>query len=313
MRFIPTTQMQAGNLCIEATTTPGVISGSFTSGSETWAYYEFGSGSDNLTTEDYQFTITRGFTNRARVIVIGGGGGGGWDGTGTYGGGGGGGAGGVIVNNNVTLSRNIYSIKKGKGGDPADADHPSSPTYNGGNGVFSELNGGIYVLANVIKAEGGGGGFGTGTNDGDGGESGNGFAGGQDNALGTAGGGGATGVGGDAFLSGGGNNQGGDGGAGITIDLGYHSPVIGDESIGGDPLNTISVGGGGGGVSTNSGQATDGGGDGARTTGAGDSGERHHGGGGGGGANFAYTPPNGIGCSGGDGYVIILFPTGSCP
>lgn len=313
MRFTPSTQMQTGDLCIEATATAGVISGSYTSGSETWAYYEFGSGSDNLTTEDYQFEITKGYTNRARIIVIGGGGGGGWDGTGTYGTGGGGGAGGVVINNNAVLSPNIYSIKKGKGGDSADADHPTNPTFNGGSGVFSEVNGGIYVLANVIKAEGGEGGFGTGTNDGDGGESGNGFAGGQDNARGTAGGGGATGVGGDAFQSGGGNDQGGNGGPGITIDIGYHSPVIGDESIGGDPLNTISVGGGGGGVSTNEGIATDGGGNGGRTTGVGESGERHHGGGGGGAAANAASPPNQIGTQGGDGYVIILFPTGSCP
>ena len=72
MRFIPSTHMQTGG-CMEATANGGV-SGSFTSGSEGWAYHEF-TCADVNTTETFQFTVTKGFTNRARLVVIGGGGG----------------------------------------------------------------------------------------------------------------------------------------------------------------------------------------------------------------------------------------------
>lgn len=306
MRFIPTTFMQSGG-CVEATASNGVISGSFISGSETWMYYEFGSGSSLQTNQSYQFEITKGYTSRGRIIVIGGGGGGGWDGLSTYGiRGGGGGGGAVVVNNQSILYPTIYSVTKGRGGAPADADNPSAPTYNGGDGGFSQVNGGVYTLSNVIKANGGDGGYGdpnVGSTYGDGGDSGNGFLGGQYTALGSGGGAGSTQNGGSAYNDSG-TNRGGSGGSGSLVELGYTSPTFG--------TSTLQVGGGGGGISARGGFGTYGGGDGSGNTTTADDGVRFTGGGGGGGADFPYTPPGGIGTEGGDGYVIIMFPTGSC-
>lgn len=302
MRFIPSTFMQSGE-CVQAIASNGVISGSFTSGSETWMYYEFGSGSLPGTNQDYQFEITKGYTTRARVIVIGGGGGGGWDGQGTYGiRGGGGGGGNVIQNNRAILYPTIYSVTKGKGGDAPDADNPSAPTYNGGTGGNSRVLGGVQP----ITATGGQGGFGnpnTLATSGDGGDSGAGFIGAQYNNFGSGGGAGSTQNGFQATVESG-NNTGGNGGAGTTVELGYTSPVFATSSI--------QVGGGGGGGSTRRGTGVYGGGDGFRSNGPGSDGNRFTGGGGGGGAEFAYIPPAGIGTTGGDGYVIIMFPTGSC-
>ena len=307
MRFIPTTFMQSGEFCVKAEVSgTNIASGSFVSGSETWLYYEFGSGSLRTATETFQLEITQGYTTRARFIVIGGGGGGGWNGLGTYGTrGGGGGAGDVKVVNNGVLYPGIYSIQKGRGGTYADADNPTTPTYNGGTGAFSEINGGVYVLTETIKANGGEGGFGdesdTGTR-GDGGDSGAGYLGGQNNSDGSGGGAGATEDGFQATNPG--TPKGGEGGDGVVINLPYTSPTFNST--------LLSVGGGGGGTSADGGVGVRGGGDGSGTTNAGDSGDRYTGGGGGGGADFAYTPPNGQGTQGGDGVVIVMFPTGSC-
>lgn len=305
MRFIPLTFMQSGDFCVEATASNGVISGSFTSGSETYNYYEFGSGSSRDSNQSYQFEITSGYTNRARLIVIGGGGGGGWDGLFSYGNkGGGGGAGAVLVNNEGTLYPATYSITKGRGGDFADADAPSNPTFDGGNGGYSQIDGGAYTLSDKIRANGGEGGFGDSSNPGTyghGGDSGQPFNGAADNANGSGGGGGAASDGFQAAS----DTTGGLGGTGKSIVLGYTSPTLG--------VSTIQVGGGGVGIGgTKQGLGQYGGGTGADNNSPADSGDRHTGGGGGGGADFPYTPPNGQGTQGGDGLVIIMFPTGSC-
>lgn len=288
--------MQAGG-CMEATANGGV-SGSFVSGSETYVYHEFTSSAVN-TTETFQFIVTKGFTNRARLVVIGGGGGGGWDGTGNLGNGGGGG-GAVVVNKTGQLFQGTYSIQVGAGGAPPDADHPTTPTYNGGTGDYSEILGGPYIGTSRLRANPGEGGYGDVADPSylHGGDSGNGNTGGTNS--GNYGGGGA------GFTSNGVNGvnlKAGNGGTGTTVTLPYTSPSWSTTSKG--------VGGGGGAAidgrsSTEQGYGNDGGG------GFSGDGDRYSGGGGGGGRDFPATPPAGIGCSGGDGIVIIYYPTGSC-
>ena len=297
--------MQTGG-CMEATANGGV-SGSFTSGSEEWVYHEFTCAAVT-SSETFQFTVTKGFTDRARFVVIGGGGGGGWDGQGTYGIRGGGGGGAAVINRTGQLFQGTYSIQVGAGGEPADADNanPALRTFNGGDGDYSEILGGPYTGTDRLKSLGGEGGFGDSSvpaTYGDGGDSGTGFLGGQYNANGSGGGAGATSNGGVAFFNGS-DNQGGAGGTGKTISLGYTSPTFG--------TSTISVGGGGGGIGYDPGVGTDGGGQSAGAFSTADDGGRHTGGGGGGGEDFAATPPAGIGTTGGDGIVIIYYPTGSC-
>jgi len=298
MRFIPTTHMQSGE-CMEVTANGGV-SGSFTSGSEGWAYHEFACADVN-TTETFQLTVTKGFTNRARLVVIGGGGGGGWDGTGNLGNGGGGG-GAAVINRTGQLFQGTYSIQVGAGGAPPDADNVSPPlrTYNGGNGDYSEILGGPYTGTDRLKSLGGKGGYGAVADPLylHGGDSATGFTGGTNSGLWAGGGGGFTSNGSNGV-----SNKAGNGGTGTTVTLPYTSPSWLTTSKG--------VGGGGGaardGVSSiEQGYGQDGGG------GFSGDGDRYSGGGGGGGRDFPATPPGGIGCSGGDGIVIIYYPTGSC-
>lgn len=299
MRFIPTTHMQSGDVCV-AVNSNGGVSGSFTSGSETWNYHEY-SSSARTVNDTFQFELTKGFTRRMRVILIGGGGAGGNNGTGgVYNSGGGGGAGAVNIFNDVqTFAGNLYTITVGRGGERPDPGH-TTPTYNGGDGGYSRFTDNNLIL----NADGGDGGHGNSTPflDTDGGDSGNNFTGGSDATVNRGGGGaGSTANGGNADGS---LNEGGDGGAGQTINLPYTSPTFGTANI--------NVGGGGGGGiigSTIEGTATDGGGRGAADTNTSDSGDRYTGGGGGGGDENASQT---YGSYGGDGCVIILYPTGSC-
>ena len=299
MRFIPTTHMASGDPCV-AINSNGGVSGSFTSGSETWNYHEY-TNSNRLNNDTFQFELTKGFTNRMRVILIGGGGGGGNTGTGgTYGAGGGGGAGAVNIFNDVkTYKGSLYTITVGQGGDRPD---PGSvtPTYNGGDGGYSRFTDNLLIL----NADGGDGGHGNSTPflDSDGGDSGNNFTGGSD--AGTTRGGGGAGSTTNGVNASSADNRGGNGGTGQTINLPYTSPTFGTSNI--------SVGGGGGGGiagSTLEGTATNGGGRGCSDTNTSDSGDRHTGAGGGGGDNNASQT---YGSYGGDGCVIILYPTGSC-
>lgn len=304
MRFIPATHMGSGEVCVESTANGGV-SGSFLSGSETYNFHEFTS-SNNITTTGFQFQITNGFTQRARIIVVAGGGAGGETGTGgTYHSGGGGGGGQVLDIKNVNLFPNqIYQIQVGKGGDAAVPADPVTPTYNGGDGDSSRF----YFGDLDITAQGGEGGYGEGLQIGDGGDSGAGFTGGNGNSNDGGGGAGNTANGQNPPSS----NHAGDGGAGTTLVLGYTSPAFG--------ASTVGVGGGGGGAtkfgSTNSdrGFGTDGGGNGSYTNDRSDDGSRHTGGGGGGGEHVTRVspPPYSEGSEGGDGIVIVMYPTGSC-
>jgi len=305
MRFIPITHMQSGQ-CMEATSNGGV-SGSFTSGSETYVYHEFTSPAVN-TSGSFQFTVTKGFTNRARLVVIGGGGGGGWDGTLNAGRGGGGG-GASVINQVGQLYQGTYSIMVGQGGDPADADNvtPVLRTYNGGDGGFSEILGGPYTGTDRLKSLGGEGGYGDATDSGTylfGGDSANGNSGGSRGGSVYAGGGGGFTTAGSNGIDGASENYTGNGGLGTTINLPYTSPSWGAASKG--------VGGGGAGYTESTGESitqgsgSDGGGSGTVD------GERYSGGGGGGARDFPATPPAGEGTTGGDGIVIIYYPTGSC-
>lgn len=303
MRFIPTTHMQAGG-CVVATSNGGV-SGSFTSGSETFVYHEFTSSAVN-SDATFLFTVSEGFTNRARFILVGGGGAGGWDGQLATGRGGGGG-GGSVIDRTGQLYAGTYQLRVGKGGDPADADHPLNPTYNGGDGGFTEVRDGPYAVPNLLRANGGEGGYGDSTDTGTylhGGDSGNGNSGGSRGGGIYAGGGGGFTSAGSNGIDGAAQNYTGNGGTGTTITLPYNSSAWNGTSKG--------VGGGGAGYTESTGESitqgtgSDGGGDGT------DDGERYTGGGGGGAKDFAATPPAGIGCSGGDGILIIYYPTGSC-
>ena len=308
MRFIPTTFMQSGD-CVKAYSN-GSISGSFVSGSEIYEYHEWRL-SDRNVSETFQLNVVEGFTNHARAIVIAGGGGGGWDGTLNSGRGGGGGAGQVFDIHNLVLYPTAvpYQLRVGHGGLPADADNsnPALRTYNGGDGDYTEILGGIYVTDSKIRALGGAGGYGDASQTGTylhGGDSGNGFTGGVNDGLYAAGGAGISGDGGDG-IDGASQNYTGDGGAGITINLPYTSPTWGDTTQG-------DIGGGGAGFTESTGEsitqgtATDGGGDGT------DDGERHTGGGGGGARDFFAIPPAGEGTQGGDGFLIIYYPITNC-
>jgi len=293
--------------CIIATANGGV-SGSFTSGSRTFKYHEF-SLSNRDVSETFQLNIEKGYTRDARVLLIAGGGGGGWDGTGTYGKGGGGGAGQVIDRHDITLYPNTYSLRVGHGGLPADADNtnPANRTFNGGNGDYTELLGGIYTSDNKIRALGGEGGYGDSNDFGNylhGGDSGNGFTGGLNDGNFLAGGGAGNTSNGEDGDDGPSTDKGGDGGSGLTITLPYTS-IIWSSS-------TKDVGGGGGGsawLDDVRGVGQDGGGDSAREdTQTADDGERYTGGGGGGGRESA----SGDGTQGGDGILIIYYPITDC-
>ena len=303
MRFIPATHMGSGEVCVESTANGGV-SGSFLSGSETYNFHEFTSSNNNTTT-GFQFEITNGFTQRARIIVVAGGGAGGETGAGgTYHSGGGGGGGQVLDIKNVNLFPNqIYQIQVGKGGDAAIPNRPVNPIYNGGDGDSSRF----YFGDLDITAQGGEGGYGTGLVVGDGGDSGAGFTGGNGNSNDGAGGAGNTANGQNPPRS----QEGGDGGNGTTLVLGYTSPAFG--------ASTVGVGGGGGGGSTfantsDRGIGADGGGDGSHLSNQSEDGDRHTGGGGGGGQSVTRPspPPYSEGSEGGDGIVIVMYPTGSC-
>lgn len=305
MRFIPTTHMQSGNPCV-ASIANGGVSGSFTSASVTYNYHEFTS-SDVGTTESYTFEITKGFTKQARVIVVGGGGSGGA--TSAFLGGAGGG-GNVLDETNVQLEQNYtYQIQVGKGGDAAfpGKSFPNA-TQNGANGDSSRFFVGTLINLTAQYGEGGNGNS-TPTTNTNGGDSGGGFLGGDDNGINFGGGGaGATQDGEDA--GDGGTNTAGDGGDGVTLNLGYTSPTFGTSTIG--------VGGGGGGATTgtafDTGIGADGGGNGAFNAQAqAQDGDRHTGGGGGGGLERDLPDPeDDRGSIGGDGIVIVIYPTGSC-
>lgn len=300
MRFIPSTHMQAGG-CMSATANGGV-SGSFVSGSQTYVYHEFKLSNRNVS-ETFLFTVEKGFTTRARFILIGGGGGGGFNGAGSYGLGGGGG-GSDVIDYTGQLYTGDYQLRVGHGGLPAEPDDPITPTYNGGDGDYTEVLGGPYVSTARLRAVGGDGGYGdnsVGSTYLHGGDSGNGNTGGSN--FGNNAGGGA------GFSSNGVNGtsaRAGNGGTGTTITLPYSSPGWGGTSE--------AVGGGGGGSADSGdiqGTGTDGGGNGGRIdTGTGQDGTRYTGGGGGGSANFASVPRDGT--QGGDGILIIYYPTGSC-
>lgn len=301
MRFTPSTFLGSQGECVIAHAN-GSVSGSFTSGSRDFIYHEF-KLSDVHTSQGFQLIVERGYTRDARVIIIGGGGAGGWDGTLNYGRGGGGGGGNVLDFHNIFLSPNTYNIYVGHGGLPADADNPSTPTYNGGNGDFSRFWGPSIDL----QANGGDGGFGNAGDTGTylhGGDSGNGFIGGtRGGAIYAGGGAGCTSDGGNG-IDGASNNYTGDGGFGKTITLPYTSPSWSS--------NVKGTGGGGAGYTESTGetiiqgQGNDGGG------GPTADGQRYTGGGGGGGKEFAATPPAGIGTSGGDGFIIVYYPVSDC-
>ncbi len=299
--------MQSGNPCV-ASIANGGVSGSFTSASVTYNYHEFTS-SDVGTTESYTFEITKGFTKQARVIVIGGGGAGGNTGAGgTYYGGGGGGGAAVLDETNVQLYPNYtYQIQVGKGGDATQPANPIAPhpTRNGGDGDSSRFFVGTLI---DLTAQGGDGGFGEGLQVGDGGDSGTNFTGGNGNSNLGGGGAGTTANGQDPP---GPTTEAGDGGAGTTLVLGYGSPALGGSTVG--------VGGGGGGATKfgntgDRGNGVDGGGFGASSSNTSRDGTRHTGGGGGGGESVTRPspPPYSEGSEGGDGIVIVMYPTGSC-
>lgn len=304
MRFIPATFMQSGE-CVKAYSN-GSASGSFVSGSDVFYYHEWKLSNRDVS-ETFELEVLSGFTSKARAVLIAGGGGGGWDGQYNSGAGGGGGAGQVIDRHNIILYPTSvpYQIRVGHGGLPADADNPNPTfrTYNGGDGDYTEILGGVLN----IRAEGGDGGYGIGNTPSslnyDGGNSGNGFLGGVSAGRYGGGGGGATSDGGPG-QDGPSQNYTGDGGTGIIINLPYNSPTWGDTSKG--------VGGGGAGYaedigeSITNGTAVDGGGAGTVD------GERYTGGGGGGGRDFPATPPAGIGTEGGDGVLIIYYPITNC-
>lgn len=309
MRFIPTTFMQSGD-CVKAYSN-GSASGSFTSGSDVFQYHEW-KLSDRNVSETYQLVVTQGFTSRARAVLIAGGGGGGWNGQGSYGLGGGGGAGQVIDTHNLQLYPTTYSLRIGHGGLPADADNtnPALRTYNGGDGDYTEINGGSYTGGSVLRAIGGDGGYGDQSQTGTylhGGDSGNGFTGGANDGNYAGGGAGASQIGEDGQDTPS-TDRGGNGGNGVTITLPFTSNIWGSTSK--------AVAGGGGGsadFSNTQGFGTHGGGNGSRKDAqAGTDAERYTGAGGGGGANFAYTPPNGEGTQGGDGVLIIYYPITNC-
>lgn len=295
--------MQSGESCIESISTLGT-SGSFISGGLEYKYHEYKltNPSESL---DFEFTVTRGFTTNARAILIGAGGGGGWDGSGNYGKGGGGGAGEVIDTHNLTLVPATYILHVGGVGAPADADAPIFRTFNGSDGDYTQILGGIYT--NPLRAQGGDGGYGDANDLGTflhGGNSGNGFTGGLNAGSLVAGGGaGAAGNGVNGTP-----DKGGNGGSGVTITLPFTSTIWGSTSK--------AVGGGGGGsawLDDDIGAGLDGGGRGAREDNvSAQSADRYTGAGGGGGESGAYTPPNGIGTTGGDGVIIIYYPVGNC-
>lgn len=318
MRFTPLTFMASRGECVKAYSN-GSTSGSFESGSRVFVYHEFKLSND-LSSSEFQFVVQQGYTSDARVVLIGGGGGGGWDGTDSYGLGGGGGGGAVIDSHQVLLSPNTYSIRVGSGGLPADADNanPTLRTYNGGDGVYSNLVGPFTNL----QANGGEGGIGQRTLPGGstnpefarGGQSGTPFDGGRPASgsggrIAAGGGGGSTSIGQDGYFAS--AVEGGDGGSGSIIFLPYTSPTWN--------ASTKAVGGGGGGGVDpqgsvgNGGSNNYGGGRGSNSQlGSADSGDRYTGGGGGGGASYAYTPPDGSGTTGGDGLVIIYYPVTDC-
>lgn len=299
MRFTPLTFMGVEDcFLLEAN---GGVSGSFTSGSETYNYHEF-TTSVRLNDQSFSVDVVKGFSSRVRVIAVGGGGGGGQRAPGGSAGGAGGG-GGVTINNEVFLYKRdqSYVVQVGGAGEGADAG-ATLPSYNGENGDASRFYFGDGSELNVQANGGEGGNGGVSPANSDGGDSGNGFTGGADNGENIGGGGaGSTANGGNAV-----NNDGGDGGAGTTIVLPYTSPTLG--------ASTIKVGGGGGGGVFSVGQrgvgaTLFGGGSGADSAQDSDSGTRFTGGGAGGGDAFG---PD-AGSEGGDGLVIIMYPTGSCP
>lgn len=299
MRFIPATHMGVGDICVQVNTNGGV-SGSFTSGSETWMYHEYTS-SARLSDTSFSFELTSGYTQNARVILVGGGGGGGSAAC-TYAAGGGGGGGAVEVYNDVNMFAGLlYTVRvggAGDGGDPCDI----TPTYDGDDGNPSRffVGGSDFDL----RAEGGKGGNGNslGTLNCDGGDSGNGFSGGND--AGTNLGGGGAGATANGQNANGATTEAGDGGAGIAVPLPYTSPTLG--------VSAVRAGGGGGGGNSidgdfGAGATFFGGGSGAGNGVRGaDKGTRHTGGGGGGGNDGNDKP------DGGDGFIIIMYPTGSC-
>lgn len=303
MRFIPATHMGVGDVCVQANVNGGV-SGSFTSGSQTWMYHEFTSSLRTQNT-NFSFELISGYSQDARVILVAGGGGGGNTGTGgTYNAGGGGGAGEVQVFNNVNLFTGVlYTVRVGRGGEAPEPDHPSTPTYTGGVGGDSRF----FVGGSGFDytATGGEGGHGNASPylDSDGGDSGNGYAGGNDAGTSVGGGGaGSTQNGHNAVSLG---SEGGDGGNGQTIILPYTSPTFGSSNIG--------VGGGGGGgtaLSNTEGIGFFGGGRGSSNANTAENADRYTGGGGGGGDAVAGVSE--LGAYGGDGLVIIMYPTGSC-
>lgn len=272
----------------------GGTTGSFTSGGVDYTYHEFANTS-RTTTETFTLTSLGGSTTEARVIVVAGGAGGGinFSGNGDLGGGGGGGE--VIVSSSISLSYpNNYSIQVGKGG--AAQEYPGTPIDKDGNrGDDSTFSGsGVSILAHA--------GFGgIGSFDYDGGSSWL-YLYGDGNSNNGGGGAGAAENGQNAD-----STNGGDGGNGLSVNLGYPvSPNLGNDFS----ANNYLLGAGGGGSSIyefDRGIGGDqNGGDGRDSRLATDGG-RHYGAGGGGGEVQLSGPWRGS--AGGDGIVIVIYPT----
>ena len=239
----------------------GATSGSFTSGSETWAFISYTNSGTSAATPT--LNVYSGNTTNAKLLLIGGGGAGGWDDNTVTDTGGGGGAGQVVFVNNLSISSGSYALTIGNGGAVGSAGN------KGGNGAAS-----VALGYTADWGAGGGATFpnnnGNTSTDGSGGgaaENGIGGFGGQSsggNSNSTNAGGGGGGIGGSGTS--GNSTTGGNGGAGITF-VGLID-------------TTLSVGGGGAGSGTTaSGTATAGGGT------AGNAGTNGTGGGGGGSLN----------------------------
>jgi hypothetical protein len=206
-------------------TATGGTTGSFTSGSVTYRFHKFLSNGT--------FTMTRGNSNSARVLVVGGGGG--------VNSGQGGGGGGVLVQTASLRSGSAYTVTIGAGGD------------NGTNGFASSFIGGTVSLAvsggsagNIFTTSGRSG-FPTINDGGDPADCGGG------NLVG--GGGGAGAVGGDAQCGVGGGN----GGNGLQFNMDGTSSFYGGGGGGTSANDTLPAGlGGAGGGGTGAGGNTGG-------------------------------------------------------
>jgi hypothetical protein len=134
MRFTPYSFLGGEASTTASFTITNAISGTFTSGSDTYGYLKFtGSGQLNINTGALPF---------ANIFLVGGGSGGRTNEVGVINGHGGGG-GGLLFTSSVTLNAGLYTINVGTGSG-SDADGGSSSISNQARGINIGVDGGKF-------------------------------------------------------------------------------------------------------------------------------------------------------------------------